>query len=47
MIIGLNQELREGDALPLTLRFEQAGEIEILAMVERPHAARRREGHMH
>jgi copper(I)-binding protein len=49
MIMGLSQGLDEGDAFPLTLRFEHAGSIDILAMVQRPHAAdpRRRGGHMH
>jgi copper(I)-binding protein len=47
MITGLREGLRQGDALPLTLGFERAGSIEILAAVERPHAAHgQHSGHM-
>jgi hypothetical protein len=48
MVVGLNQVLHEGDVVPITLTFEHAGAVEILAMVERPSAAHMQHGgHMH
>jgi copper(I)-binding protein len=34
MLIGLKSPLKEGDVLPLTLRFERSGEVAIEASVE-------------
>jgi copper(I)-binding protein len=34
MLIGLKSPLKEGDTLPLTLRFERSGEVAIEASVE-------------
>ena len=38
MLLGLTQKLIEGERFPLTLTFEQAGEIEVEVMVEGPAA---------
>lgn len=35
MLIGLTQDLRDGDAYAMTLRFEQAGEVTITVPVRR------------
>lgn len=37
MVIGLRQTLREGDTLPITLTFERAGRVNVIANVERPN----------
>ncbi|QNM98325.1 copper chaperone PCu(A)C [Chitinimonas koreensis] len=34
MLIGLKRPLKEGDKLPLTLRFEKAGEVKVEIKVE-------------
>ncbi|MEN9936906.1 MAG: hypothetical protein RLZZ387_3485 [Chloroflexota bacterium] len=33
MMIGLNGELKAGDRIPLTLRFQNAGEVDVMADV--------------
>jgi copper(I)-binding protein len=38
MVIGLKHPLKEGEMLPLTLQFENAGSIKVDAMVESPGA---------
>lgn len=44
MLIGLNEPLRQGAEVPLTLRFERAGEVRVMLAVE---AAGARGGHHH
>lgn len=39
MLIGLSQPLREGESVPVTLRFERAGTVEV-ALAVRPAGAR-------
>jgi len=34
MLIGLSQPLREGDAVPVVLRFERAGQVEVALSVQ-------------
>ena len=46
MLLGLTQELVEGESFPMTLTFEQAGEIEVEVMVEGA-AAGAHSGHDH
>ena len=46
MLLGLTQELVEGERFPMTLTFEQAGEIEVEVMVEGA-AAGAHSGHDH
>lgn len=38
MLMGLNQMLRIGDKIPLTLRFEKAGKLEVSLLVEDKNA---------
>lgn len=45
MLIGLAAPLREGERVPLTLRFEKAGEIEVELAVEAMGAAAGHAGH--
>jgi copper(I)-binding protein len=46
MLIGLNQPLRQGEAVPLTLRFARAGEVRVELVVEAA-GARGPAGHRH
>ena len=39
MFIGLKAPLKAGDKFPMTLRFEKAGEVEVMVNVEAPAAA--------
>jgi copper(I)-binding protein len=39
MILGLAAPFKEGDRVPMTLRFERAGTIEVELQVESPRAA--------
>lgn len=34
MLLGLNQQLKAGDKLPLTLTFEKAGKVEVSVLVQ-------------
>ncbi|WP_137179647.1 copper chaperone PCu(A)C [Roseomonas sp. AR75] len=34
MLIGLNEPLRQGQEVPLTLRFERAGEVNVMLAIE-------------
>lgn len=36
MLIGLKQPLKDGDRFPMTLRFEKAGEREVMVWVQTP-----------
>jgi copper(I)-binding protein len=36
-IIGFNQEVHAGTVVPMTFTFEQAGEIQVDALVQQPH----------
>jgi hypothetical protein len=36
MLIGLTQPLKDGERFPMTLRFEKAGEREVMVWVQRP-----------
>lgn len=44
MLIGLNEPLRQGAEVPLTLRFERAGEVQVMLAIE---AAGARGSHHH
>ncbi len=44
MLVGLKAPLKEGDAFPLSLRFEQAGEITVMVGISRDAP---KPGHMH
>lgn len=43
MLIGLNEPFRQGASVPLTLRFERAGEVQVMLSVEAAGAR----GHAH
>ena len=47
MIIGLKAPLKAGDKFPMKLRFEKAGEVEVMVNVEAPAAAATASGHQH
>ena len=47
MLFGLQKPLKAGDKLPLKLRFERAGEIEVMLNVETQPAAVPVEAHKH
>jgi periplasmic copper chaperone A len=47
MLIGLKQPLKDGDRFPITLRFEKAGEREVMAWVQQPRAAAGAPAHTH
>lgn len=47
MLIGLKAPLKEGESLPLTLRFKQAGEVEVKVMVRSAKAQGAGSGHKH
>jgi copper(I)-binding protein len=38
MLLGLKAPLKDGDRLPMTLKFEKAGSIEVTVNVEKPEA---------
>ena len=38
MLMELKHPLKEGDSVPMTLRFEKAGSVEVMAKVEKPGA---------
>ena len=39
MFVGLKAPLKAGDKFPMTLKFERAGEVEVIVNVEAPKAA--------
>jgi copper(I)-binding protein len=47
MLMGLKKQLKVGDKLPLKLKFEQAGEIEVIINVEALKAGNAAEVHKH
>ncbi len=47
MLIDLKSPLRNGDRFPLTLRFEKAGEREVMVWVQQPRDAAAASGHRH
>lgn len=47
MLMGLDAPLREGEQVPLTLRFEVAGEVRVQARVYAPGDATAGEDHSH
>jgi hypothetical protein len=36
MVVGLKKPLARGDRVPLTLRFERAGELQVMIEVQAP-----------
>jgi len=46
MFLGLNRKLEEGDTFPMTLKFRDAGEVEVEVTVEKP-GAKAAGGHKH
>ena len=47
MLIGLRAPLKDGDRFPLTLRFEKAGEREVMVWVQQPRNAAAAHEHKH
>lgn len=47
MLIDLKAPLQNGDRFPLTLRFEKAGEREVMVWVQQPRDAAAASGHRH
>jgi copper(I)-binding protein len=47
MLLDLKQALKAGDRFPLTLRFEKAGEREVMVWVQQPRAAAGAHSHKH
>ncbi|MGA1318603.1 MAG: copper chaperone PCu(A)C [Rubrivivax sp.] len=47
MLIGLQQPLKDGDRFPMTLRFEKAGEREVMVWVQQPRDAAGAHEHKH
>jgi copper(I)-binding protein len=47
MLIGLKQPLKDGDRFPMTLRFEKAGEREVMVWVQTPRGAAGAHQHKH
>lgn len=47
MLIGLQQPLKDGDRFPMTLRFEKAGEREVMVSVQTPRQSAGATTHMH
>jgi len=47
MLIGLKQALKDGDRFPMTLRFEKAGEREVMVWVQTPRGAAGAHQHKH
>ena len=47
MLLGLKQPLLVGDRFPLTLRFERAGEREVMVWVQQPRVSAGVHEHKH
>jgi copper(I)-binding protein len=47
MLIGLKQPLQDGDRFPMTLRFDKAGEREVMVWVQTPRNAAHAHPHKH
>jgi len=47
MLIGLKQPLKDGDRFPMTLRFEKAGEREVMVWVQTPRGGAGAHPHKH
>jgi len=47
MLIDLKQPLKDGDRFPMTLRFEKAGEREVMVWVQQPRSAAGAHEHRH
>ena len=47
MFVGLKAPLKVGDTFPLKLKFEQAGEVEVMVNVEAPGAGAAAPAHQH
>ncbi len=47
MLIDLKQPLKDGDRFPMTLRFEKAGEREVMVWVQTPRGAASTHHHRH
>ena len=47
MLIDLKQPLKDGDRFPMTLRFEKAGEREVMVWVQTPRGAASTHQHKH
>ena len=47
MFVGLKAPLKAGARFPMKLRFEKAGEVEVMVNVEVPAAAEAASGHQH
>jgi copper(I)-binding protein len=47
MLIALKQPLKDGDRFPMTLRFEKAGEREVMVWVQTPRDAASTHQHKH
>jgi copper(I)-binding protein len=47
MLIDLKAPLQNGDRFPMTLRFEKAGEREVMVWVQQPRDAAAASGHRH
>ena len=47
MLIDLKQPLKDGDRFPMTLRFEKAGEREVMVWVQTPRGAAGAHSHRH
>jgi len=47
MLIDLKVPLRNGDRFPMTLRFERAGEREVMVWVQQPRDAAAAPAHRH
>ncbi|MBC8055378.1 MAG: copper chaperone PCu(A)C [Rhizobiales bacterium] len=47
MFVGLKAPLKVGDKFPMTLKFEKAGEVEVIVNVEAPRSGAAASGHAH
>ena len=47
MFVGLKEPLKAGTKFPMKLRFEKAGEVEVMVNVEAPAAAAAASSHQH
>jgi hypothetical protein len=47
MLIGLQRPLKDGERFPMTLRFEKAGEREVMVWVQTPRSAAGTHSHKH
>ncbi|SDH28576.1 hypothetical protein SAMN05216603_107204 [Pseudomonas benzenivorans] len=47
MLFGLQRQLQDGERFPLTLRFEQAGEVEVEVAVQREQQEPQEQSHGH